>query len=154
MKGILSIATLPIATSLPCDPRPGELSYILQQISVVLKLVQTMTGRVLGEAEGAPGVQVTANSPGYKLQHTFCEAELMIVLARPSWRVQSSPLNQGELSHSESLFSEINPLCLTKSAHVPTGPELSLLMDEDIVTLISSESRPDHEVDPAQKTGV
>ena len=78
---------------------------------------------------------MTANSPCYKLQHTFCEAELRIVLARPSWSAQSSPLNQGELAHSESLSSEINPLCLAKSAHVPTGPELSLLMQVNLIAV-------------------
>ena len=73
---VFFILTLPKTACLRGQSRPGPLHDGVQDVSVVPKLCQCLTGRVLGEAVCPDPVQVTADPPGHVLQHALGEALL------------------------------------------------------------------------------
>ena len=111
---------------------PGEVSHLLQEVTVLLQLLQALTRRLVGEVGAAHPVKVTSNSPGYKLQHALSQAEPLVLLTRSLRSVEDSPLDQLKLSDKESLHLDVNSLGLTHSAHVRFGPELAFLVQVNL----------------------
>ena len=84
---------------------------------------------------GPSQVQVTANTPRYKLQDTLGEAVALILLTRSGWSVENSPLYELKVSVHSSFGLEINTVRLTQPRQVITRPKLASLMQEHLVAV-------------------
>ena len=113
--------------------KQGVILHLLQEVAVLLNLLQTPTRRILGQSVSPSQVQVTASPGRYKLQETPGEAVGLILLARSGGSVENSPLHQLKLSLQTSFGLEVNTLSLTQPRHVYSGPELTSLVQEDLV---------------------
>ena len=127
--------TLPITAGLSGESHPGEILDLLQEVAVLLNLLQTPALRILGRLEGANPVQVTANPARHKLQQTPGEAVALSLLTRSGWSVENFPLHEVKVPVHPSLYLEINALSLTQPGHVDPGPELTSLVQEDLVAV-------------------
>ena len=85
------------------------------------------------QSVGPSQVQVTANTPRYKLQDTLGEAVALILLTRSGWSVENSPLYELKVSVHPSFGLEINTVRLTQPRQVITRPKLASLMQEHLV---------------------
>ena len=127
--------TLPIAAGLLGESHPGVVVDLLQEVAVLLNLLQTPARSKLGESLSSNPVQVTANLPCYKLQHTLGEAVGLSLLTRSDGRVENSPLYQLKVSIQPGFCLQINALSLTQSGHVQPGPELASLVQVDRIAI-------------------
>ena len=71
----LLVVTLSRAAGLSGQSYPGVVIDLLQEIAVLCNLLQIPTWRILGKSRGLDPVQVTANLPFHKLQHTLGELQ-------------------------------------------------------------------------------